>query len=144
MWAITDNGKRMPVDAAPREGGTIRLTHGHAHVLTGDELGRALQSGERLHYSHFATCPEASKHRGKSVQTAEAAASPALACFYCGDPVDPTDASAWRRVRGWDRRGRAGGSDIVMREPVVPGVMAHASCVERVKAVGTVDQGTLL
>lgn len=37
-------------------------------------------------------------------------------CAECGNPVDPTSRYVWRRVVGWARRGKAGGSDVALRE----------------------------
>lgn len=74
-WAVTEKGKRMPVDAEPVEGGTILLQHFHvgeppvAHVTTADERDelavQARNRGDtlRLFVSHFATCPNADQHR---------------------------------------------------------------------------------
>lgn len=81
LWAVTENGKRMPVDAEPVPAGTILLRHLHvgeppvAHITTREEretLDDALksryeQTGESptllLFVSHFATCPNAAQHR---------------------------------------------------------------------------------
>lgn len=74
-WATTERGKRMPVDAAPVEDGTIllrHLVHGEppvAHMTTiaeRDELAaQAAARGDtlRLFKSHFATCSSAARHR---------------------------------------------------------------------------------
>lgn len=37
-------------------------------------------------------------------------------CELCGEPVDPTSRFTWHRVVGWERKGKAGGSDIDLRE----------------------------
>lgn len=74
-WAITKNGKSMPLDRDPVEGGNVRLTGqtviGHtgregpecevigAGTFTEDELA----ANEPRYVSHFATCPKASSHR---------------------------------------------------------------------------------
>lgn len=66
-WAITNNGKRMPVDYLPTPEGTIAIEYPKgpllAIVLHGDELLAAREAGEPLHLSHFATCPNAASHR---------------------------------------------------------------------------------
>lgn len=59
IWAYTAAGKRMPLDAAVSEHGTIMLDgKGVASVV--DLFNKA--AGDR-YVSHFATCPNASKHR---------------------------------------------------------------------------------
>lgn len=64
VWAVTTNGKKMPVDADPvvaQRG--FRLTD-----LRDDEPPIASFTttpgdGERLYQSHFSTCPNADEHR---------------------------------------------------------------------------------
>ena len=77
IWTVTERRKRMPVDAEPVEGGTILLSHrrvGSPPValvqgpLEIEQLRaqheRSPQEGPlRLHTSHFATCPNAARHR---------------------------------------------------------------------------------
>lgn len=56
IWALTDSGKRMPVDAEPVEGGNLRL------IPDGDvvRVEVVMGGGAPLqHRPHFATCPEA-------------------------------------------------------------------------------------
>lgn len=58
--------------------------------------------------------------------------SPGLArCDLCGDPVDPNNVFTWHRIEGWARRGKAGGSDVALREPHSDGGVAHDHCVRR-------------
>ena len=57
-WAITDQGRRIPLDAKPNPAGNIRLDLTHAHILTKSDN----YNGPR-YTSHFATCPNADKHR---------------------------------------------------------------------------------
>jgi hypothetical protein len=80
IWAMTENGKRMPVDAEPVESGTILLSHRrlgqppvaiYQRSMDIEELRvqheRSPQEGPlRLFTSHFAHCPNADKHRRKS------------------------------------------------------------------------------
>ena len=63
VWAITQEGRRMPLDAEPaREGNVLLYPDGTCRALRADEvIGGAI--GEHLHRSHFATCPEAAEHR---------------------------------------------------------------------------------
>lgn len=68
-------------------------------------------------------------------------------CFFCGEPVDPTARTTWRRVRGWERKApssstRAGGSDISMREST--GEVACDVCIVRVKTGVSPGQVSLL
>lgn len=56
------NGVSMPLDAAPCPDGNVVINGGKAHVLN-----RNLFAGEApetpRYKSHFATCPNAAKHR---------------------------------------------------------------------------------
>ena len=63
IWTLTDRDKRMPVDATPSTAGSVALS-----MLDGQVRSRVvevkLRFGRRdLHTSHFATCPDAAKHR---------------------------------------------------------------------------------
>lgn len=65
VWARTDRGRRMPVDADPTDAGTILLVDEHnteprARVIA--QPDRADHAGQ-LHTSHFATCPAARQFR---------------------------------------------------------------------------------
>lgn len=68
VWAQTTGGKRMPVDAAPSAGGTVVLAEQGpglpplAMVLH-TEAERDTAPAASLHTAHFATCPQANKHR---------------------------------------------------------------------------------
>lgn len=65
VWAVTDRGKRMPVDADPSPAdGNIKLSVRY----TGPEplatvLSAAARFGLTLRTSHFATCPDADRFR---------------------------------------------------------------------------------
>ena len=54
-------------------------------------------------------------------------------CFYCAEPVDPSEWSTYHRIVGWERKAlgasRRSGSDIKLREPREE--FAHARCVDR-------------
>lgn len=55
VWAKTcERGKSMPLDAQMVIGGNVKLTEGVAVVV---------RPGDGDHVSHFATCPNANKHR---------------------------------------------------------------------------------
>jgi hypothetical protein len=59
QWAITENGKRMPLDADPVPGGGVTELGTDAD---GALLVRATpNAGTRS--SHFASCPNAKEHR---------------------------------------------------------------------------------
>ena len=68
VFAGTVNGRPMPVDALPQPGGNVRLRDddgfARAEVLGPLEQQLADDEGEPLHYSHFATCPDADEFRG--------------------------------------------------------------------------------
>lgn len=67
LWAVTDAGDRMPVDAEPFEGGNIELAQ-LPHPMQGlrvvmvDPAAPSMLGAPRYR-SHFATCPDAPTHR---------------------------------------------------------------------------------
>lgn len=68
VWARTQRGERMPVDAEPHpELGNVILSgqppHVTAGVLSKGQAAGARSVGQRLHLSHFATCPKAGEFR---------------------------------------------------------------------------------
>lgn len=60
IWAITESGKRIPIDAGPTAEGNIELKGERAHVLARDEVR---WPDTRYYTSHFVTCPHAAQHR---------------------------------------------------------------------------------
>jgi hypothetical protein len=60
MWAITAAGRRIPLDPDPVPDGNVELVAGRAIVLG---RGVSRPAGAVLYVSHFATCPNAGKHR---------------------------------------------------------------------------------
>lgn len=60
VWAVTDSGKRMPVDAAPVVDGRLRLLH-----IDGQVRVRYVQDHVVVdrYRAHFATCPDAQSWR---------------------------------------------------------------------------------
>jgi hypothetical protein len=65
VWAVTDNGKNIPLDATPTEDGNIA-----AHRdTTGQLRARVLRHGDTVAEweirgtAHWATCPHADQHR---------------------------------------------------------------------------------
>jgi hypothetical protein len=62
-WVLTGKGRRMPVDPDPVDNGnvTLAVVAGVVHATVhGDATGI---TGVARYISHFATCPEAHKHR---------------------------------------------------------------------------------
>jgi hypothetical protein len=70
VWAFTPEGHRMPVDAEPVDGGNVVLSPASSpgQAPTATVVGRRVQAslfgddGPR-YVSHFATCPNADRHR---------------------------------------------------------------------------------
>lgn len=52
------SGRKMPIDSAPAAGGNI--------VLVDRNDYKVVPAGEGTHTSHFATCPNAQKHRKRN------------------------------------------------------------------------------
>jgi hypothetical protein len=60
LWALTDRGKRIPLDELP----LAAIPPGSFVVSgTGDELRASTVAPVPLYRSHFATCPNADEHR---------------------------------------------------------------------------------
>lgn len=64
-WAITRNGKRMPMDAVPVDDGDwrIELVDGERRIVRIVPGGPELDPGVERYSSHFVTCPNADEHR---------------------------------------------------------------------------------
>lgn len=61
LWAETVNGRAIPVDADPVEGGNVRITPRRGAAPLAEVLGpleRELEPAGTLHYPHHATCTE--------------------------------------------------------------------------------------
>lgn len=58
-WAVTEGGKRMPLDDVPSERGNIVYVNGVTRAA--NAVDRDLK--RPLYTSHFATCPNAKQHR---------------------------------------------------------------------------------
>jgi len=65
VFAITDKGKEMPLDAEPSDDGTLKLYRfGSGEVRCSVVKPDHLRYGRKdLRKSHFASCPEAKKWR---------------------------------------------------------------------------------
>jgi hypothetical protein len=68
LWAVTEAGKRMPLDYDEHEGGNVFLFR----PLPGSNQPWKCRVGRQddptpqfatRHFSHFATCPNADRHR---------------------------------------------------------------------------------
>jgi hypothetical protein len=62
VWCVTEAGKRMPVDAEPVPNGNVELRD-QGHQVLAVVHGQPPLGVDRLHLSHFATCPRAADHR---------------------------------------------------------------------------------
>lgn len=63
VWVLTQKGHRMPIDPEPAPGGDIVVDDGIASVVGGADLVDAVFEGRALYLAHFATCPNAARHR---------------------------------------------------------------------------------
>jgi hypothetical protein len=63
-------------------------------------------------------------------------------CSYCQEPVRPNSRFTWTRVQGWHRPGKAGGSDVVLRESVDE--WACPRCISRIRLGVNPDQQALM
>ena len=55
-------------------------------------------------------------------------------CAFCRQLVDAESDDTWHRVEGWERKGKAGGSDIALRKRLYAAennMFAHDHCVRR-------------
>ncbi len=59
-WVATESGKHMPVEE--REGGNLVLDR---DLLGENPVARVVADGEGTHVSHFATCPDGDRWRGR-------------------------------------------------------------------------------
>jgi hypothetical protein len=70
VWAVTPEGRRMPVDADPVDGGNVLLAPAvepggsPTATVVGKRVQPSLFGDDGPRYvSHFATCPDSAKHR---------------------------------------------------------------------------------
>lgn len=59
IWAVTEKGKRIPVDVETVPEGNVVLEDRPGHA----PLARVVGKGRGDRISHFATCPNAKEHR---------------------------------------------------------------------------------
>jgi hypothetical protein len=64
IWTLTANGKAMPVDVEPVNGGNLLLVVGSGEPALAEYVP-ADPDGAR-HVSHFVTCPQAATHRKRT------------------------------------------------------------------------------
>ena len=57
VWAVTEKGKRIPMDAEP-----LAFRPGE-FLLTASDPPEATTMNLKVYRSHFATCPNANEHR---------------------------------------------------------------------------------
>jgi hypothetical protein len=58
FWYYTASGKLMPVDAEPCADGNLAINYDGTVMVVGSGSGR-----QPRYRSHFATCPNAARHR---------------------------------------------------------------------------------
>ncbi len=63
IWAVTEQGKRMPLDAEPSEKGNILLEGDKAVYVGKARIEKVREAGKPLYLSHFATRPNAKSHQ---------------------------------------------------------------------------------
>jgi hypothetical protein len=69
MWAITEEGKRAPLDPAPSTAGNVLIwrvkgaTDPRCATFAGDTLAALVAHGVPLRTNHFMTCPVADRFR---------------------------------------------------------------------------------
>ena len=65
VWAITDSGRHMPLDAVPVDTGNVAVHRDKSGELRARVLkhGDTVADWETRGNSHYATCPHADQHR---------------------------------------------------------------------------------
>jgi hypothetical protein len=86
FWAMTEQGKKMPVDDEPDPAGNLLLTPGpHPKVTVVSRGGQAPVT--TLYRSHFATCKKVDRHRAAPKPQPVAPAMPQQGLFQ--EPPSP-------------------------------------------------------
>lgn len=65
VWAVTEAGKRIPLNAEPVIGGNMTLTGSTARMLSADGQRLAATMQQPRHVAHFVTCPQSGRWRSK-------------------------------------------------------------------------------
>lgn len=95
VWAVTETGKRMPVDAAMRNDGNVRLVRepdGTVRAIVG-AITDPLYGGHGF-VSHFATCGQAAQHRRAVAEAVAETATTGLGGGHdATGPGKPADAT---------------------------------------------------
>lgn len=65
IWATTQKGKLMPLDAAPDPDGNLAVSRWATVIAVHPRTELTDTQGFPTHKSHFATCPHAAEHRRK-------------------------------------------------------------------------------
>lgn len=63
IWAVTERGKRMPVDVDPVPGGNVQLVEQHGQLTAVVVPAKRAFGRMNLRKSHFTTCPQADQWR---------------------------------------------------------------------------------
>ncbi|WP_431976152.1 hypothetical protein [Micromonospora haikouensis] len=63
IWAVTERGKRMPVDAEPAAGGNVQLVEQHGQLTAVVVPAKRAFGRTTLRKSHLMTCPQANEWR---------------------------------------------------------------------------------
>lgn len=63
IWAVLASSRRIPIDAEPCEQGNVSLSRQPYGVLATPVKAMLAFGRKDLRRSHFATCPNAQKHR---------------------------------------------------------------------------------
>lgn len=63
IWARTQAGRNIPLDPTPSPKGNVELTADNFAVVLGGRAADERRVDTDLYISHFATCPNASRHR---------------------------------------------------------------------------------
>lgn len=63
IWAVTERGKRMPVDVDPMPGANVLLTEQYGQLTAVVVKPHRAFGRTDLRTSHFVTCPAADQHR---------------------------------------------------------------------------------
>ncbi|MER7164520.1 hypothetical protein ABT336_00355 [Micromonospora sp. NPDC000207] len=63
IWAVTERGKTMPVNAEPELGGNVKLTELYGQLTAVVVPAKRVFGRTDLRKSHFVDCPEAAQWR---------------------------------------------------------------------------------